>query len=275
MPRMREYVDICFAEVEGRKLLLDLFMPAGVDRPAVVVYIHGGAWRTGSHKQCTVKWLVECGYAVASVSYRPSSEALFPAQIHDCKGAVRWLRAHQSEYGYDASRMVAAGSSAGGHLALLLGMTAGMLWFEGNVGGNAGESSQVSGVVDFYGPTDFLWRSRTQPARTELAGGSVYQLLGGPVTGHEERARQASPVTHVTRDSPPVLIIHGTADQTVLMDQSQRMLDACRAHGVAAEMHVVPGGGHGGAGYDSEAVREAVIRFVAGVFDGGKGFIGF
>lgn len=240
--------DLVYAEVGGKKLLLDLYIPEGVVNPPLVVTIHGGGWRSGSRKPKqtgTRDTLLKNGFAVASIEYRLSNEAVFPAQIHDCKGAVRWLRAHASEYGYDGSRIAAFGGSAGGYLALLLGLTGGDPQLEGDVGGNLDQSSKVSAVVDLWGPTDFVLRAQDQPWETEKTSGKVYQLLGGPVKENMELARQASPANHVSAGDPPLLVFHGTADRTVLMNQSERLRDACAAANVPMEFHVIKDLGHG------------------------------
>ena len=127
--------DIQFAEIDGHKLLLDLHMP-DESRPPLVVYIHGGGWKGGSRKSCHVKGLADHGFAVASISYRLTDQAIFPAQIHDCKGAIRWLRANADRLGYSVDRLVVTGSSAGGHLSALLGTSGGVRELEGEVGGN-------------------------------------------------------------------------------------------------------------------------------------------
>src|SRR5262249_6673062 len=147
-------------EVDGQKLQLDLFVPTGDKKPPLVVYIHGGSWLRGSRKKPPVHWLTEEGFALASISYRFSDRAVFPAQIHDVKAAVRWLRANQDKYGYDASRIGVCGTSAGGHLAVLLSTSGGVKELEGTIGGNLQQSSRVQAVVDWYGPADFILRSR-------------------------------------------------------------------------------------------------------------------
>ena len=123
--------DLVFAEIGGHELLLDVSVPNNVCGPPLIIWIHSGGWRGGSHKANRISWIVEYGYAMASISYRLTDRAVFPAQIHDCKGAVRWLRANAERFGYDATRTVAAGASAGAHLAMLLGTSAGVKALEG------------------------------------------------------------------------------------------------------------------------------------------------
>lgn len=254
--------DIVVATVEGHELKLDLYLPKDVKKPPLVVFIHGGSWRANSYKKCLTPWLTDYGFAVASISYRFSQQAVFPAQIHDCKAAVRWLRAHADEHGYDATRIGVAGTSAGGHLALLLGVTGGVKEYEGVVGGNLDQRSTVQAVVDYYGPSDFILRSQNQPAKTENEDSPVRQLIGGPVKENQERARFASPVFQVGEGDAPLLILHGDKDTTVYLDQSQRMAEAYRKAGLDVTLQIVPGGGHGGNPHFTPELREKVAQFL-------------
>ena len=238
--------DIEFASVDGQSLKLDLHLPETPKGSRLVVWIHGGGWRAGSKNRCSLSWLSSYGYTVASISYRFSDVAKFPAQLYDCKAAIRWLRAHAADHGYLVDRIAVSGSSAGGHLAALLGTTGDNKMLEGTVGGNLEHSSRVQAIVDFYGPTDFVLRSRTQPSRANKVGSVVYNLLGGGADQKVELARQASAAYHVTRDDPPLLIFHGDMDQTVLLDQSQAIERAYRKAGRSVELHVLAGSKHGG-----------------------------
>lgn len=249
--------DIQFAEVDGKELRLDLHMPKGVKQPPLVVYIHGGGWRSGSRARTGHygKLLTDAGFAVASISYRLSSEAKFPAQIHDIKGAVRWLRAHAGKYGYDSTKIGVFGGSAGAHLGLLLGATADHKELEGDVGGNLGQSSRVTAVVDFFGPTDFVLRDKDQPQETDKPSGKVYQLIGGPVGQNRKLAELASPAFHLDAEDAAVLVFHGTNDRTVLINQSERLRDAAQQAGMSLELVVVDGGGHGSAAVPNTFLR--------------------
>jgi acetyl esterase/lipase len=260
-PAVAVYDDLTYAEVDGQTLQLDLRVPQNVKRPPLVVYIHGGSWRAGSRKKPPVAKLVEEGFAVASISYRFSTVATFPAQIHDCKGAIRKLRAWADRYGYDAERIGVAGSSAGGHLAVLLGTSGDVEELEGTVGGATDQSSRVQAVVDFYGPTDFPLRSRTQPSRAEEVGSSSYGLFGGPVSKNLPLATLAGGVTHASADDPPLLILHGDKDTTVLMDQSESLVAAYKKAGLEPTLIVVPGGKHGGPEYTSGENFRRVVEF--------------
>lgn len=236
--------DLTFAEPGGVELLLDLHLPEGVENPPLVMYLHWGGWRIGTRKLFPLGWLVERGYAVASVEYRMSREAIFPAQIHDAKGALRWLRAYQHKYGYNADKVVVCGISAGGHLAALMGSSGGIKELEGTTAGHLDQSSRVQGVIDYCGATDFVLRSTNQPQHTEQPRGIVYELLGGAVSENPHQARLASPVTHVGPGDPPVLIIHGELDRQVLPAQSKRLLEVYRKHELEARLHLVEGKPH-------------------------------
>ncbi|MBL8827258.1 MAG: alpha/beta hydrolase [Planctomycetaceae bacterium] len=253
--------DLVYGEASGQKLLLNLYLPTNVEHAPLVVYIHGGSWRAGSYQTCSVDYLANEGFAVASIEYRFSNVTIFPAQIHDCKAAIRWLRAHAKEYGYDATKIGVAGSSAGGHLAVLLGTSGDVVDLEGDIGGNADQSSRVAAVVDYYGPTDFVLRGKTHHARANAPDSSTYQLLGGAANANPDKARRASGVTYVTADDPPMLILHGDRDKTVYMDQSESLRDAYTQAKLPVELIVVPGGGHGGAVYHTGENRRRVIKF--------------
>lgn len=257
------HADVVYAEVDGRKLHLDLYLPKNAERPPLVVFIHGGSWRKGTYKQCPVAHLAEKGFAVASIQYRFTDVAIFPAQIHDCKAAVRWLRAHAKEYGYSVEKIGVSGSSAGGHLAVLMGTSGDVADLEGSVAGNAEQSSRVQAVVDFFGPTDFVLRGKTHDARANIPESGTYQLLGGAAKDDDQRAARASGVTYVTADDPPLLIIHGDMDQTVQMNQSESLRDAYLKAKLPVELIVVPGGGHGGKEFGSEEIRRRVTEFFA------------
>lgn len=243
--------DLVYCSALPRPLKLDLYLPKGTaaqEKLAVVVWVHGGAWRAGDKRPCPMVPLVADGYAVASIQYRLSHEALFPAQIHDCKAAVRFLRAHAAEYGLDGDRIAVAGASAGGHLAALMGTSAGVAELEGERGW-AGESSRVQAVVDLFGPAHLS----TMHGQLAARGGNPQPpgrtpecvLLGGPVADLPEKARLASPVCHVSADDPPFLILHGEDDRLVPVDQSRELHDALEKVGVRSRLKTFVGLGHG------------------------------
>jgi len=186
---------------------LDLYLPkkAGLadsvaPRRPLIVWIHGRAWRAGSKDRCPARRFVREGYAVASVNYRLSQHAIFPAQIQDCKAGIRHLRAHAEEYGLDGARFGVWGSSAGGHLVALLGTAGGVEEFD--VGPNTGVSSRVQAVCDFFGPTDFAKMSRFWSTMDHDAPDSPEsKLIGGPVQEHKDNVQRANPITYVTKDA--------------------------------------------------------------------------
>lgn len=247
----RIFKDVVYAELSDQSLKLDLYLPELKKNAPLVVWIHGGGWRRGSRNNLPVKSITQHGFALASISYRFTDKAIFPAQIHDCKGAVRWLRANADRYGYNKDWIAAAGSSAGGHLALLMGTSGGVAELEGNVGGNLQHSSSVQAVIDYFGPSDFVLRGETQPERAYTDKSGSFALMGG-VQGKrldQEIEKFASPVSYVTADDPPLLIFHGSSDRTVLMDQSERIAKLYADAGLSVELVVLEGAGHGGSAF--------------------------
>ena len=237
--------DIEYANVDGISLLLDLYLPdpQPMEPVPLVLWVHGGAWRAGSKNTTYAPETLGANYAVASVDYRLSDVALFPAQIHDVKAAVRFLRANAERYGIDPNRFGTWGSSAGGHLVALLGTTCGNTDLEGTVGNHLDVSSCVQAVCDFYGPTDFvsLVRQRGENTRRPMPED---HLIGGSVEDLAELAALASPITHVSADDPPFLIMHGSDDGTVPVEQSIAFDAKLRATGVESTLIVIESAGH-------------------------------
>ncbi|MAB60945.1 MAG: lipase [Verrucomicrobiales bacterium] len=259
--------DIEFAKINNHSLKLDLHLPKKVKGSKLVVWIHGGGWHKGSKNDCKIKWLTTHGYSVASISYRLSQIAKFPAQIHDCKAAIRWLRAQENKFGYDSSKIVAAGASAGGYLATLLGTSDGVKQLEGNVGGNLEMNSSLSGIINYYGPTDFILRSKTQPHRANKVGSVVYNLLGGGADKKVKLATLASPVYHVTKNDPPILIFHGDKDATVLIDQANAITSAYKKMNLSVNMNTLPGKKHGGTEFYTGENRKKVLQFLGKIVE--------
>lgn len=244
--------DLVFSEPgTGGELRLDLYLPEGVPGPRpVIIWLPGGGWQRaargmGPHLG---RLFAQRGYAMADVEYRSSRTALWPAQLHDVKAAVRYLRSVAQDRGLDAERIGVWGSSAGGHLAALLGLTGGDPAWEGE-GGHAAHSSEVQAVVDGYGPADLPHMDSDC-----LPGGVVndidpssppWGLLGGPTKDRLELASQASPVSHVSASAAPFLILHGDADLLVGPAQSRRLFDALHDAGAEATLVSVHGAGHG------------------------------
>lgn len=249
--------DVPYVESGHWRQKVDLYVPtAARGAVPVFVWIHGGAWLAGSKVEgAAFAFLAERGFAVASVGYRLSGDAPFPAQIDDVRAAVGWLARNAGEFGADGGRIVVAGQSAGGHLASLLGATAGSLT----------PALPVVGVIDFYGPADLRAGPIAEDYRNRPAVGGAVALaafLGGSPQQKPAVAAAASPVTHVTADDCPFLIVHGDRDPIVPIAQSRRLDTALRAAGVPTEFVVVPGGGHGGRGFGDLAVRERMTAFL-------------
>jgi acetyl esterase/lipase len=259
--------DLVYARIGDRELALDLYLPDHAPSSVpLVVWVHGGAWRTGSKADSPVARLVGRGYAAASVGYRLSQEATFPAQIHDCKAAVRWLRARARRYGLNPERVGAWGASAGGHLVALLGTSERIEALEGEEG-VLGYSSAVQAVCDFFGPTDFLHMDDLRGENPHDAPDSPEsQLLGGPIREHPDRVAFANPITYVRAGVPPFLIVHGDQDRTVLPNQSEMLHRALLEVGGEVTYHVVHGAGHG-FGSAPAAQRAEIDALVDAFFD--------
>ena len=241
------FKDIQYVPDNGRRHTLDLYLPPQTNKPLpLIIWIHGGAWRAGFKNDCPARRFVARGYAVASVAYRLSQQAIFPAQIEDCKTAVRWLRAHAREYHLDPERFGAWGASAGGHLVALLGTTGGVKEFD--QGANLNVSSQVQAVVDFCGPTDILRLAEQSGPNSQVNHNATNspesQLIGGPVQENKDKANRASPITYVSKGAPPMLIVHGDADTFVPYQQSEELYQALKKAGVDAQLRLIKGAGN-------------------------------
>ncbi len=267
-PGVKADRNLVYARAEGKDLLLDIYRPERQEGVLpLVVWVYGGAFRAGSkddRQTAGATWLVNHGYAVAAFNYRLSQVAKFPAQTHDCKAAIRWLRANAAQYGLDPARIAAWGASAGGHLSSMLGTSGGVADLEGDLG-NAKESSRVQAVVDFFGPTDFLLMDSQA-----IAGGQKHdppdspesQLIGGPIQENKEKTARANPITYVSADDPPFLILHGDRDPLVPVGQSEIFFESLRKAGVNATFHKIVGAGHGGPQFNSPVARAMVLAFL-------------
>jgi len=247
---------LVYKRVNGIVLTLDLYRPEAVSGLLpVIVCVHGGHWDAGGKGRCPAVSLVQDGYAVASINYRLARNAPFPAQLEDCKAAVRWLRANASTYNLYPARIGLGGHSSGGYLAALLGTTGGMAELEGG-GENMQYSSQVQAVCDVAGPADLLAMTNLGPRRTLAIEG----LLGGSPENDKEKAIAASPIHYISKDDPPFLIVHGEADRVVPVEQSQRLYEELRKAGVNATLKT-PHVGHQAIQMDS--LKDAEIFFDA------------
>jgi acetyl esterase/lipase len=241
-PAVQHEYDVAYTTAAGRELRLDLARPAEGDGPFPAIFvIHGGAWRGGDkagHRDL-IDVFARNGYVAVSPQYRFCPEFPFPAQVHDVKAAVRWLKAHAEDYHVDPKRVGAMGFSAGGHLALMLGLTDGDDGLEGEVAEGAPDT-KIAAVVNYFGPTDLL-----ADDIPDVSKPLVRDFLGGPTTEKAEPARAASPMTYVTPDDPPVLTFQGTVDPLVPHSQALKLAEAQTAAGVPGRVVLIVGGGHG------------------------------
>ncbi len=248
---------------------LDLYLPeAPAEKPLpLIVHIHGGGWRGGSKFPCPVTGMVLKGYAVASVEYRFSQKAIFPAQIQDCQAAIRWLRAHSKHYNFDSERVGVIGGSAGGHLSALVGTSGGKKAFA-PIGGNEEQSDHVQAVCDIYGPADFS--SVVQQAADDKNVKNIFQFntpsdpyssLIGTKLDDKPKTDAVSPVHYISQDNPPFLILHGTHDALVPLAQSEEFAAALKEKGIEVLLQKLPGSGHGGPAFGKPALLQLTQNF--------------
>ena len=234
--------DISYVAGGGRSRTLDLYLPDVRTAPRpVMVWIHGGGWRSGDKSAPPGLAMLTRGYIVASINYRLSSDAVFPAQIFDCKAAIRFLRFHARDFGISPDRIGVWGDSAGGQLAALLGTTNGCREYEGTEG-VIGPSSNVQAVCDWFGPSDF---QATEDWNGPGAS-AVNLLFGGNLPTQSRIARFASPADQVGKGLlVPFLIMHGNHDPLVPLHQSQELYQRLAAAGAKVRFVIIPNGGHG------------------------------
>ena len=259
--------DIIYEKVGERSLPLDLDRPSGTDGVTpLVIWIHGGGWRGGSKKSPgPAAEMLKRGYAVASVEYRLSGEAIFPAAIEDCKAAVSFLRLNADKYNLDPKKFGVWGSSAGGHLVALLGTTNDVKLFDTHPVTKKA-SSAVQAVCDWFGPTDFLRMNDFKGSIDHDGANSPESLfIGGPIQANEAKSQRANPIHYVTASDPPMLLMHGDKDALVPYNQSELLYEALQKAGVKSTIYKVKNGGHGFRGADES--REDLIDRSANFLD--------
>lgn len=250
-PPVLSETDIPYADTGNPRHRLDLYLPRerNTEKLPVIVFVHGGAWMAGDKSGVSDvlrPFVLSGDYACVAIGYRLSDEARWPAQIHDCKAAIRWLRANADFYGLDAERIAVWGFSAGGHLALMLGASQNNPGLEGDIGSHSGVSSRVSAVVNYFGVFDLLALPQ-RPSAIAIPGrpSPEEMLIGGSLLQNTDKAWSASPAAYISADDPPVLTVHGNRDQLVPYEQSVKLDVALRKAGVPSYFITVQGGGHG------------------------------
>lgn len=259
--------DIVYETVNGRELPLDLYIPEGATEPLpLIIWIHGGGWRGGNKSgihRCVE--VLKHGYALASVEYRLSGEAIFPAAIEDCKAAVSYLRWKAPKLGIDPDRFGVWGSSAGGHLVALLGTTNDVMDFDTHPVTKMA-SPTVQAVCNWFGPTDFLRMNDVTGAMDHDAPNSPESLfIGVPIQEHPEKVQRANPITYVSPSDPPMLLMHGDDDQLVIYNQSELLYRALQKAGVESQLYRVKNGGHGFGGADDS--QQSLVARAIDFFD--------
>ena len=255
-----DFRDIVYASPGGMDLGLDIYLPDGVQSPPLVVQVHGGAWRFGSKDGGVPMEFVDNGYAVASLDFRASTDAPFPAMVHDIKAAIRFLRANAGQYGYDASRIAITGASSGAHLAQVVGVSNGHPALEGDLGDYRDTSSDVQAILSYFGASDLtVILDQSTPFGLSVREPALELLLGAKPADNPDLAQLASPVYLVDENDPPLMLLHGDMDPQMPINQSLNMLGAYKAKGLDATFDPVHGAVHGGPGFfDAEHLANAL-----------------
>lgn len=248
-----DFQDVIYASHDGFDLGLDIYLPVSVSNPPLVVQVHGGAWRFGSKENGVPLQFVENGYAVASLDFRQSTQAPFPAMIHDIKAAIRFLRANATNYGYDASSIAITGASSGAHLAQVVGVSNGHSVLEGDLGDHLDTSSDIQAIISYFGASDLTTiLSQSTPLGLSVREPALELLLGAHPEENESLARLASPVHLVDENDPPLLLLHGDMDPQMPINQSLQMYGAYKKAELNVIFDPVHGAVHGGPGFFDE-----------------------
>ena len=262
---IKKIANVEFAKEGDKSLQLDLYLPKNSnEKVPVIMWVHGGGWLKGSRTKAKGLWLVEHGYAIASISYRLTTEAIWPAQINDCRSAVRFLRSNADKYGLNGDKIAAWGGSAGGHLVAVLGTQ--------DLPKDEKVSSRVQAVLDWYGPSDLLSMppNNVSEKRTieQVRNSNGAKLLGATVRDVPDLAKEASGFWNVSKDDPPFLIMHGEKDPGVPLEQSTKFHEKLKAAGVSSELFIVKGAGHGGKLFLTEECNKVILTFFDKVLKG-------
>ncbi len=258
-----QHQDVVYATVDGMDLALDIYMPAGVESPPLLIWVHGGAWSRGSKEQARLEF-VEAGIATASLDFRQSTDAQFPAAVHDIKAAIRFLRANASVYGYRTDRIAISGNSSGGHLAALVGVSNGHPSLEGTVGDHLDQSSDVQAIISYYGASNLpTILAQSTPVGLGVREPALTLLLGALPDEAKDLAELASPVFQVDRSDPPLLLLHGDQDPQMPINQAHELVGAYKQLGLDVTFDVVHGSAHGGRAFHRDEHLTGALEFLS------------
>lgn len=254
--------NILYGGEGDKKLALDIYKLKEQSNPDLLVWIHGGAWHSGS-KENPPLGLLGYGYALASIDFSLSTVKIFPAQVHEIKAAIRFLRANAGKYGFKPGKIIIWGSSSGGHLASLVATTNNNKELEGDIGNYTGTSSSVQGCIDYFGPTNFLTiLNQSTPHGLNVRLPALAILLGKPVEQATALAKLASPVYHVDAGDPPLFIVHGEQDVQVPINQSIELMSAYMSNQLKVHIEFIPNAGHSDPACFKKELLDKVDKFL-------------
>jgi acetyl esterase/lipase len=254
----KEFRDITYLSVDGTDLKLDVYQASSKSPSPVLIFFHGGGWVSNSRPKTWTgfRFYLSKGFSVINVDYRLAADAKAPAAVQDCRAALAWTGIHAKEYGFDVSRIVVCGTSAGGHLAMMTGIVPRGADFDIPM---CGTMPKAAAVIDFYGIAD---------VQDLLSGANKRGWANtwiGNVPGRESLAEKMSPIKYITKDTPPVIIIHGDSDPTVPYRHALRLAETCGKHGVRYRLVTVKGGQHGKFGrIETENIENEIDAFLRG-----------
>jgi acetyl esterase/lipase len=260
--------NIPYANDTLKKHLLDIYLPSNASSSTpLIVWVHGGAWMLNdkyadmSYMGNTIKGFIEKGYALASIDYRYSTTAVFPAQIQDCNQALEFLYQHAAEYHFDKNRIALIGFSAGGHLASLMGLSANdhvAAFYPAGMKPHF----KIRCVLDYYGPSELIALANNPDTAVNNSRNALSVLLGAMAVDRPDLARKASPVTYIDKNDPPFIIVQGEKDESVPNTQSKLLHAWLGLTGVKSQLIIVPNAPHYGVMFDTEDIRKEVFTFL-------------
>ena len=259
--------NIDYAGTGKARQKLDLYHPEGLEegeKLPLVCWFHGGGWAVGdkSYVGKILPFITSDEYICASIGFRLSNEVQWPGQLHDCKAAIRFLRANAEKYQIDPERIVVVGSSSGGHIAMMVGLCNDDPKLEGSVGGALDQGSTINCVINFFGPSDLIKISeRFKLFNLDSITNPVEKLIGGPLPDYNKQTKAASPLNQVSKDDCPVMIVHGTDDPFVPFEQSVELNKKLKQEGVETQFVTIKRGGHG-QNFPYQEVNQSIKAFV-------------